>query len=67
MKYIKKYEDLNYTKDEKKDYTNRLEVLLGEITTKVEIKQGGKTIEVKPTIIADSVNLDGLYNISYVI
>ena len=56
MKYLKTYEDLKYTQEEEKDYIKKVDVILKNMSTTLQVKKFNNDIKCSMDIITDSKN-----------
>ncbi len=54
MKYLKTYEDLKYTQEEEKDYIKKVDVILKNMSTTLQVKKFNNDIKCSMDIITDS-------------
>jgi hypothetical protein len=59
MKYLKKFEDLEYTRDEEFNYKKNLDTILNQMSTTVKIIDRQEVKNVKAVLTADCNNIDG--------
>ena len=59
MKYLKKFEDLEYTKDDEFNYKKNLDMVFSQISSEVKIIYNNEVKKVKARLTADCINMNG--------
>ena len=59
MKYLKKFEDLEYTRDDEFNYKKNLDKIFTQISSEIKIIDHDEVKNIRARVKADCINIDG--------